>query len=79
MGLKIMSFISMGSFTASRASVNASKEPLNCFGSVNTDKAVAPPFSIAFAISLALTFFLITPADGEADFISAITGYSFAL
>jgi hypothetical protein len=64
----------MGSFTAYRASLNASKEPLKCIGSVNTDIAVAPPFAIALAIMPALTFVLITPADGEVALISVMIG-----
>src|SRR6266581_5603291 len=69
-----MSFIIVGTCTSLLIVTRVSKLPSKFSGSVRTESAHAPPLSIAFAIRRGLPDSLIFPADGEAYFISVMTG-----
>jgi hypothetical protein len=70
----MMSFIIVGASVSRLIVTNVSKFPSKFSGSVRTEIAQAPPFNIAFAISSGLPDSLIFPAEGDAYFISVMTG-----
>jgi hypothetical protein len=52
-------------------------DPLNKYFCVNTERPAAPPFIISpdiFNKSVSLLLFIITPFEGEENFISVIIG-----